>query len=302
MKKYISVLFLLVFIIPSVAFASWWNPFSWKIFHKKEVAPQTQINIQKNSDEKINELQKQLDDLKNEKEISTIKTTKEVVQNSQTKKYIDILSNKLIEAYSIDKTRIKFLDSSIKSETNFANGLNNLILEDNSYRNNITDPSLLKLNDFLTSLYVDGKKISESYIEMEEVSMKNEKEGIISLEKLLSGISQKEYISEGEFNELNSIYDEILKNANIKFQKSKDFAKGIYDAHVKNSDLIHKTFDAIQQKLESSYKNYSYQKIQTINNSTPAPIQLINPPKIVNCSFHKYYGVNNGGTMSCSSY
>lgn len=29
MKKYLSVLFLVAFIIPSVAFASWWNPFTW---------------------------------------------------------------------------------------------------------------------------------------------------------------------------------------------------------------------------------------------------------------------------------
>lgn len=34
MKKYIIVLFLITFIIPSVALASWWNPFTWKIFHK----------------------------------------------------------------------------------------------------------------------------------------------------------------------------------------------------------------------------------------------------------------------------
>ena len=29
MKKYILILFLIVFIIPSVVFASWWNPFTW---------------------------------------------------------------------------------------------------------------------------------------------------------------------------------------------------------------------------------------------------------------------------------
>jgi len=34
MKKYILTLLLIAFIIPSVAMASWWNPFSWKIFHK----------------------------------------------------------------------------------------------------------------------------------------------------------------------------------------------------------------------------------------------------------------------------
>lgn len=33
MKKYLSILVLTVFIIPSVAFASWWNPFTWKIWN-----------------------------------------------------------------------------------------------------------------------------------------------------------------------------------------------------------------------------------------------------------------------------
>ncbi|MCX6753008.1 MAG: hypothetical protein NTW62_01515 [Candidatus Nomurabacteria bacterium] len=38
MKKYLAVLFLMVFIVPSIAFASWWNPLSWFNswnFHKK---------------------------------------------------------------------------------------------------------------------------------------------------------------------------------------------------------------------------------------------------------------------------
>ncbi len=35
MKKYIVVLLLIVFITPSIALASWWNPFTWKIFNKK---------------------------------------------------------------------------------------------------------------------------------------------------------------------------------------------------------------------------------------------------------------------------
>jgi len=34
MKKYLLVLLLTIFIIPSIALASWWNPFSWKIFYR----------------------------------------------------------------------------------------------------------------------------------------------------------------------------------------------------------------------------------------------------------------------------
>ena len=80
MKKYILVLFLIMFIVPSVAMASWWNPFSWKVFHKKEVTPTVQIEVQKTPEEKINELQKQLDELKNQQP-KTIPVTKTQIQN-----------------------------------------------------------------------------------------------------------------------------------------------------------------------------------------------------------------------------
>lgn len=61
----------MAFIIPSVAFASWWNPFSWKIFQKKEPTQQVQVEIQKTPEEKISELQKQLDELKKQQTDST---------------------------------------------------------------------------------------------------------------------------------------------------------------------------------------------------------------------------------------
>jgi len=80
MKKYFAVLFLIAFIVPSVASASWWNPFSWKIFQKKEVAPQVQVETQKTSEEKISELQKQLDDLKKEQPDSKPSTFKKEVK------------------------------------------------------------------------------------------------------------------------------------------------------------------------------------------------------------------------------
>ena len=44
MKKYILVLLLVVFIIPSVVFASWWNPFSW--FQKTEPVAQPVATVQ----------------------------------------------------------------------------------------------------------------------------------------------------------------------------------------------------------------------------------------------------------------
>ncbi|PIR68203.1 hypothetical protein COU49_02560 [Candidatus Nomurabacteria bacterium CG10_big_fil_rev_8_21_14_0_10_35_16] len=92
MKKYFLVLLLIIFAVPSIALASWWNPFSWKIFHKKEVAPQVQVEIQKTPEEKITELQKQLDDLKKQKS-SSVSTPTTPVEKKEVKKLIPVVAN-----------------------------------------------------------------------------------------------------------------------------------------------------------------------------------------------------------------
>ncbi len=49
MKKYILVVVLVSFIIPSVALASWWNPFTWNIF-KRKVPPPVQTVVSTTTD------------------------------------------------------------------------------------------------------------------------------------------------------------------------------------------------------------------------------------------------------------
>jgi len=72
MKKYTFVLIL--FILPSIALASWWNPFSWKIFNSKE--SQTIINTtpQNTSSEEIQKLKEEISNLKKQKPVSSYNT------------------------------------------------------------------------------------------------------------------------------------------------------------------------------------------------------------------------------------
>jgi len=77
MKKYLSFLFLLL-IIPSFAFASWWNPFTWFKNKNTVVSQVQQVNItttqpanttntpKDDSKAQIEALQKQITDLKNQ--------------------------------------------------------------------------------------------------------------------------------------------------------------------------------------------------------------------------------------------
>ena len=66
-KGYIFIVIIAVLIIPQVTFAAWWNPVTWFnnwTFQEKEAVQQTQTETQKTPEDKIAELQKQVDDLK----------------------------------------------------------------------------------------------------------------------------------------------------------------------------------------------------------------------------------------------
>ena len=44
MKKYLLSFFVIAFIVPSIAFASWWNPFSWHWFiHKNQITTESTV-------------------------------------------------------------------------------------------------------------------------------------------------------------------------------------------------------------------------------------------------------------------
>ena len=45
MKKYLLIVLVTTFIVPSVALASWWNPFSWGWFHKTEKVKTIQTSL-----------------------------------------------------------------------------------------------------------------------------------------------------------------------------------------------------------------------------------------------------------------
>ena len=65
MKKIIPVLILAIFIVPSLALASWWNPFSW--FKKAPVlSPVVETQKEPVKSSEIEELKKQIEELKNQ--------------------------------------------------------------------------------------------------------------------------------------------------------------------------------------------------------------------------------------------
>ncbi len=66
MKKYLAVLFLIAFIVPSVASASWWNPFGWSKNSKENinVIEPTLVKQTEKSDSKVETKPKEVKETK----------------------------------------------------------------------------------------------------------------------------------------------------------------------------------------------------------------------------------------------
>ena len=78
MKKYFFALLIVILIIPSITFASWWNPFSWKVFNKNYTSTISNTTSSTN-DEQINEV----------KSSSSIKFDSSVIKSSLMIKILD---------------------------------------------------------------------------------------------------------------------------------------------------------------------------------------------------------------------
>jgi|GEM_PF-2449245 len=82
MKKFLSILVLVVLVTPQVAMAAWWNPFSWSVFQKKET------NVQQ-LESRIKDLEKKLEETSGKKsatttsEVSSMKVDKPVVKKAE---------------------------------------------------------------------------------------------------------------------------------------------------------------------------------------------------------------------------
>ena len=80
MKKYFLALLLIILIAPSVAFASWWNPFSWNIFNHKTQTTTVVVPTDTTQNKSSEEPQKQ------QQNIPTTNTEiKKVIPTSTTK-------------------------------------------------------------------------------------------------------------------------------------------------------------------------------------------------------------------------
>jgi hypothetical protein len=106
MKKNILIIISVIIFAPSIALASWWNPISWFnnwSFKKVDVSQQIQTSNQQISDQKIIELQKQVEELKRQPILSTsnLKTLETNIKDQTNNNIITQIPNKIETKESI---------------------------------------------------------------------------------------------------------------------------------------------------------------------------------------------------------
>jgi uncharacterized protein YihD (DUF1040 family) len=212
MKKYISTIFVLILIIPSIALASWWNPLTWfnswnfkkEIVQKSETIEQTIINN--------GEINKENNPLEIKKvESKTENTNTNVISNST----INIDQNANDVCLNIDGVQVvipfgkymyKNTNQCLTNEE--IEKYENKVSEENNERKNILNrlAEINGLSNYYSDLSTDKLK---EMLKMEESKERN---------KILSGINkdlaERYYnsdLSNGELREVVRI--EQIKNA-----------------------------------------------------------------------------------------
>lgn len=317
MKKYLSVLFLIMFIVPSVALASWWNPFSWKVFHKKEVVPQTQIINNPvvepvSTAQEIEKLQKQLDDLKKKQpdSINTItpktpvvSSKKPVVPKTDTvstskPKTGEISSSDLIKVVDNLINNYNSLISSYLETQDFANGR----IDDVSEISRMLSPMLKDANScerdwdewFLKIL--DGEeKWQKAVINTSLASIKAREWRIDSLKTIKNNIPK--YVTTDyyltSFNSLETYYKEIEK-----------YKEAISD-DIKEQKMViekeHEALDKWKSNVDSCLSGYinNYNAPNTYNYN-PVVVPQIQIPKTTYCTMGLMSGTQSYYSITCN--
>lgn len=233
MKKYLPALFLIVFLAPSVALASWWNPFTWKVFKKREPAPQVQVinaEKEKTPEEKIVELQKQLDELKTQK--TTTEPIKEIVNTKEVKKNTPVVnsnqsSKQLEEAKKEAELKAKFAEQDAL--------INKQRAEELDKQNKLNELELVKQReqskiDAMKSL--EEQKLKEDLVKLQNlnIEIKNNCTNPINALKQEALNVKSKYFSDLEYLQssagsrglttgaVNSQSTKLLNDANTKIQ------------------------------------------------------------------------------------
>ena len=274
MKKYLLVI-LLVFIVPLIALASWWNPFSWKIFQKAK-APQIQTETQKISEEKINDLQEQINNLKTQKATTASITTKTKVGSVDKYGMTSVDWNREIVDITKVKETISLYEKYITQTEGYITNLDNSIKT------------------------VSGTMASQGLLD---------NTGIKYAQDYINQAQELELVYKQEINLSNSINDtlnKIIVATNNHDKNLMDQLAKTLTSHNEEFNSLTKQSDSLYMQEESALNTfYNYFKLLSksyIQTPTYTPTYTPQTQQYnTNCSISSYYG-GDGGTANCTTY
>lgn len=320
MKKYISVLFLLAFIIPSIAFASWWNPLSWfnswKFNKVEKVYEVQEVESQKTSEQQISDLQKEIDLLKNQqtnkesknstpkKETNeTLVKVKNETPNIKTEVIVPVVKDfkePVLLAINTQIDSYKKITSWIENEmmpllSQRENTLNGLISSTNSLMINETDSSVDNAYSIFIEAYnLDKDQIVDFYRGIfSEIKNHINKEKISVLNSEYAKFSAKSSVSEVEYNNEIQVLIEYQNYWQKLYDGSVKLAMTQYMSQTNTKDQMYKNLWSQLSTAVSDLKKT--QALQSSLNQLYS--QQVKP---INCSFSsRSDGFSTSGSITC---
>lgn len=328
MKKYYKLFILLLvvsFIVPQIAFASWWNPFSWNIWNKIFYKTDTQTQVLEN---RVKELENKL----NEKSAPTSNTTKadkttegatanstqqqpkqptqksvqpvpqptqQSVQqpDNQTTQYKKSLLDRAIKVYSIAKARSDYANEMASLIDNRITSLNSQIAKNQAVINSLNTQELKEAFSILNQAYSSDISMCQTY----KSGFATNKKGFdFAIQNSISDankISNMTNISADQYSEFdkNIKADEtaLPTFSNYQDKDVADFRSWVSeqsDYYGKLLTDIKKIVDYIGSIAGSASTQSNYTPSTSITNL------YIPQPKSIQCYF-RWYGTS--GSMEC---
>ncbi|KKP76334.1 MAG: hypothetical protein UR72_C0003G0033 [Parcubacteria group bacterium GW2011_GWC1_35_21] len=292
-NKYLIVVLFSFLLVPSVAFASWWNPFSWFnnwTFHKTD--RETQI-----LEDRVKELEKKLEDTTTPAtETSNTQSTatkpvvptvsvKPVSDNQvQTEQYKKILLGKISEIYAIANKNSNYADSMIFIINGRINFLNSLISKNETFIDSISDVQTIKIARAFNTEYEYDRKISENFKSMQNLYRDSGKKTMTVSSTEAISVSSKISIPTTEFEKLNASYDSSIKMMDeSSLLQEKEVSE--YKSHVASEDKEYKSALALlKAEIDSMEDQIASSSQANQSNYIPPPV-AVPIPHIYNCSF-----------------
>jgi hypothetical protein len=290
MRKLVPILAIAI-LLPQVALAAWWNPFSWKVFHKTD---NTQV-----LENRVKELEKKLEQVAatsspEKKQISqqspkptSQPKTQTPASNTGGTNYSQLVSFRYNSAIKLLDLQIDELNIISNDADRYIDGIPplaskaragaSLYPKDADFWNLIADTYSQHRNNIY-----EFKQTIDNYTS--------------TLEGLKNQFGNKAITSQNQFFSMNEA-DSVGATINDQLQKIESSTKILADTYDKYTDAFLQDKEDVMTALEISINNMqsSINEIEALRASVPTYVA----PRNTNCFYFTYSG---GGTINCSSY